>query len=310
MTLVAVVGGSGFIGRAVMGALEARGVNRFALRAPRLSCTARTWQDVRLAAERSTAVAAELATSLGAATHVVNCAGVSAASSAGSEVYGANSLLPALLGQAAEVTGAARLVHVSSSSVQGHTRVLSERPEYAPFSPYTESKVLGEQVLSGNRLAVVYRPTSVHGSGRAVTRTLTHIARSPFASVAGSGDNPSPQVLVENVADAICHLILAQAPAPSIVLHPSEGMTTAKVLTLLGGKPPRRIPAGAARGILRVARAAPSTPSMSAQRRRLEMLWFGQEQEESFLTSDGWTPVAGHDAWRDLGAAVATRRIT
>jgi nucleoside-diphosphate-sugar epimerase len=104
VTLVAVVGGSGFIGRAVMGALEARGVNSFALRAPRVSCTARTWQDVRLAAEMHATVVEALASRLETATHVVNCAGVSAAGTAGSEVYGANSLLPALLGQAAQVT--------------------------------------------------------------------------------------------------------------------------------------------------------------------------------------------------------------
>ena len=46
-------------------------------------------------------------------------------------------------------------------------------------------------------------------------------------------------------------------------------------------------------------------PQIAANARRVEMLWFGQPQATSWLTEAGWSPPAGHEAWRELGLLLA-----
>jgi hypothetical protein len=40
---------------------------------------------------------------------------------------------------------------------------------------------------------------------------------------------------------------------------------------------------------------------LAANARRAEMLWFGQEQDESWLTLDGWAQPYGQDRWAEIG---------
>jgi UDP-glucose 4-epimerase len=301
MITVALVGASGFVGSQVRAALERRGAQVLRVSAPRLHTSARRPEEVMAEVTRYQGgpEGRVLAGSLDGCDVVVNAAGVAAAAGHGDSLFGANALLPGLL--AAVAPRRARFVHVSSAAVQGRIGVLDEAEETHPFSPYSLSKSLGEEaVLAVRSDAVCYRPTSVHGIGRDVTRSLVRVVNSPLASVAGTGDLPSPQVRVENVGDAVAMLATTEETPPRIVLHPSEGLTTGDVVRLLGGREPIRVPRWLARAAVDLAfivgRLVPASAGVA---RRLEMLWFGQGQAESWL-SERWKPVKGTDSWKEL----------
>ncbi|MGC0272904.1 NAD-dependent epimerase/dehydratase family protein [Pseudactinotalea sp. Z1739] len=236
-------------------------------------------------------------------------------------VVGANALLPGVVVRAAALAGAERVVHVSSAAVHGEARVLDPAAQPRPASPYGWSKLWGEQVASAAVLqspptpgagqpergagqpdhgvgqpdrrprrgdhgasgptVVTYRPTSVHGPGRSVTDQVRRLARSPLACVAAPGDDPTPQVMVEQVAAHALHLATAPEVPTGPVIHPWEGWTTSSFLQHLGdGRRPRRIPRPLARAALAVAKTAGRLhPRLGANARRLEMLWFGQRQK-------------------------------
>ncbi len=229
MTRVAVLGASGFIGNGVVEALRARGASVTAVPTPRLRSTAGSSASLadELETEGARAALAVLRDALHGCDAVVNAAGVARATSAwDAEMVGANALLPLVVARARPA--GSRLVHVSSVAVQGRGCVLDESPRQAPFSPYSASKALGEQVLAACPDVVVFRPTSVHGPRREVTRTLVRVLSSPGASVAGRGDGTTPQVLVQNVADAIAFVTLSTERPPRIVLQPSENLTVSR----------------------------------------------------------------------------------
>jgi len=256
-----------------------------------------------LAADLESGGAREALASLRDALHgcdaVVNAAGVARATSAWDpEMVGANALLPLVVAHARPA--ATRLVHLSSVAVQGRGCVLDESSRYAPFSPYSESKTLGEQVLEDCPDVVVFRPTSVHGVGREVTRTLVKVLSSPGASVAGRGDGGTPQVLVQNVADAVAFVALTAETPPRVVLQPSEHLTARELVRLLGDREPRHVPMSVAKVLVRSSAwlGRWSGPVAGASR-RLEMMWFGQEQSGSWLDGRWSTPV-GREGWREL----------
>jgi len=294
---VAVVGASGFVGSAASAALRNRGHNVIPVRAPRL----KAGNDSALAAAANGAL--EFATAYSDA--IVNCAGVPEATGAAAEsMTGANAVLPGLIAEIAFNSGI-RLVHVSSAAVQGRRPLLDATHELSPFSPYSESKAAGELAALAYPTTVVYRPPGVHGEQRQVTRTIARIARSPLASVAGSGRANSAQALIENVGDAIAFLATCEAQPPSVVSHPSEGLTVAGLLEDLGGKTPRHIPQTLARSVVAAAfLAARTRVGLNGTARRLEMLWFGQDQAPSWLTAAGWKPPRDRTAWREIGQAL------
>lgn len=299
--IVAVLGASGFIGKHVTRRLEARGAQVRPVVTPRLVTSARALDEIEADA-RSPRWAPDrhhLLKQLRDVDAVVIAAGVAVATGSGDDLFGANALLPALVSAAAPAT--ARVVHVSSAAVQGRRPVLDESTETAPFSDYSRAKALGEQaVLRGHSRAVCFRPTSVHGAGRGVTRTLARVVSSPFASVAGRGDGPTPQVLVENVADAIAFVTLTPRAVPSVVLHPHEGMSVAQLVRVLGDREPRHIPVAVARGIVSLAAIVGRRSSRAAGvGRRLEMLWFGQAQTPGWL-AECWEPLSGPGEWERL----------
>jgi hypothetical protein len=47
---------------------------------------------------------------------------------------------------------------------------------------------------------------------------------------------------------------------------------------------------------------------LEANVRRVEMMWFGQAQEPSWLVEAGWEPVAFEGAWEELRAQVLVDR--
>lgn len=306
--VVAVLGGGGFLGTAVVSRLRARGVAARVVATPRLNATPQT-----LAAGVPTGDHAEvvdaLAVLLDGAAVVINAAGVADPAAADTPaLYGANALLPVLAARACARVGVHRLIHVSSIAVQGDGD-LDETARTAPFSPYSRSRALGEILLLGHSDldTVIFRPTSVHGGNRAVTRSLIRFARSGMSCVAGNGNAPTPQVLVGDVADALGHLALAQGPVPSIVIQPPNGMTTGLLLRLLGGREPRHLPYRLARDALRGIRAgARYSLRATAHTRRVEMLLFGRRQVPGWLSEHGLAPVLCGQDWQRLGSLPAT----
>ena len=180
-----VLGATGFVGQAVAAELRARNMIVVSLAAPRLlvpravadpstgstaahlaelacaaasapSCDARPPSPIAVAANLSdssgaqaTAVAfARLREEFAGIDVVVNAAGLATPGDGESPALtGANALLPALVALAANAAGVKRFVHLSSASVQGHRRTVDETSSRAPFSAYSRSKALGEEVL-------------------------------------------------------------------------------------------------------------------------------------------------------------------
>lgn len=311
MTRVAVLGATGFIGRAVMESLRAHGHEAVAIRAPRLKPVNLETLDVFIL---GTDLRAALAAKLQGIDAVINAAGCPRATDTDEKaLIAVNGVLPGLLASVVfEFATTPRFVHVSSAVVQGNVSILDTRPARLDdtFSAYSKSKVIGEQlVLKYDPDAVVYRPPGVHGPDRAVTQMIARLARSPVRSVARPAASPSAQALLPNVASAITFLATSSRTPPSIVNHPSEGITTGSLLMALGGRAPRELPRCAASTILNMlALAERGLPRFSGQRRRLEMLWFGQGQAGSWLTDVGWNPPADIKAWHALGQQFAAAR--
>lgn len=301
---VAVFGATGFVGGAVAHALVRRGASVTALSAPRVVASVDT-----IPAVVSEYDIASLVDDVGAADVVVNAAGVADATGSDEEhLYGANAALPGILARVGERSGA-RLVHVSSAAVQGRRPVLDASDDADPTTTYARSKHLGE-VMARTHLpsSVVYRPAGVHGPTRRVTRSLAAFARSPLSSVAAPGTANAPQALIDDVADAVAFLAMHPEPPPSVVTHPSSGITTRQLLEALGdGRRPRLVPSGLARAIVSSLTAAGRHhSSVGANARRLEVMWLGQAQDRSWLEATGWRPVTTHEGWSALAVALST----
>lgn len=300
---VAVVGGSGFVGRAVVTALTAAGHDVRVVSAPRLTLTPADISEAVSMAIDCPAIPA-LTDALRGSDIVVNAAGVADAGRGDTDVlFGANAVLPRTVREAAVGAGAARFIHVSSAGVQGRHEPLDETSLHAPFSPYTTSKAWGESVLAGCPETILFRPTSVHGPGRGVTASLVRLARSPAASVAGQGNQPTPQVLASNVGAAIAFTATSEERPPGIVLQPTEGLTTSSLLEALGARRIRHVPRPIARTIVvALTLIGRLTPSASANARRVQMLWFGQAQSVGWLSEVGWQPPFDSSEWYRLSS--------
>lgn len=303
---IAVVGASGFVGSAVRQYLTGQGHEVVAVRAPRVAAA-----DIAGGVETQESAIRTLTADFRDISTVVNCSGNPDASEQDSDaLIAANAVSPSVVARAARLAGVERLIHVSSAVVQGRRSSLDESDATEEFSSYAFSKAEGERrVRQEFPSATVYRPPSVHAASRRVTSMTARIAGSPMATVAGPGDQPSPQALIGNVASAIGFLATAETFPPAIVIHPWEGLTSLDVMELLGGKRPLVLPRGVARGVSRVLELAGTrVPAIAANARRVEMLWFGQGQGDSWLTSAGWTPPQGRDAWRELGESIRRSR--
>lgn len=312
--VIAVFGATGFVGSAVKSALADTAEVR-ALASPRLAWTQGT-PSLETLPSVDVSVIERLADELIDVDVVINCAGDPNASSMDRDVLlAANALMPLHLLRACERAGVRRFIHLSSAVVQGDSATLDSTHEVHPFSPYSHSKALAEQWLlavgTENTNLVVYRPPSVHASGRGVTRKVASIARSPLRSVSGDGSGPSPQALLSNVADAIAFLALSPENPPEIVHHPWEGVTCVSLMETLGGREPHHLPNSLALSVLRIARGCESViPQLAPYRRRTEMMWLGQQVAPSWLTEAGWVPHAsGRNVWNQLGQVTRNGRL-
>ena len=286
--------------------MEHAGCRVIRVRAPRLS----THHPNSAEVER---VTAQLTGNFQGADVVVNCAGNPDASSSDHQALtAANAILPGLVGAAASRAGVARYIHVSSAVVQGRSLVLDSTSSTDTFSPYAKSKAEGELAArsQGPVHTTVYRPPSVHGPSRRVTQQLSRIAHSRASTVARPGTAPTPQTTIDNVASALAVLAWSATPPPPIVHHPWEGHSTASLLQQLGGgRLPTLLPVRLARVVLNALRiAARVVPRLRPHVRRVELVWFGQEQAPSWLTEQGWCPLTNDDDWVALGRAALLAR--
>lgn len=291
-----VLGGTGFVGAAVVAELRSRGHHVAVLPAPRLASSAATAAEL-LDGARSAPELAALAAAFAGVDVVINAAGLAVPGAAGSPALtGANALLPAVAALAARGAGVGRMIHLSSASVQGHRSSIDESADRAPFSAYSRSKALGEEVLellaqqeAGTGIATV-RATSVQGAGRATTASLVRIARSPLASVAAPGTAATPVSSLQALAWFVAEVAGHPGPVPAIVLQPWEGLNVRGVLIAAGGRRPLVLPRWLCRAVL--ATGFTVSRSLLGERlhgplRRVELMWFGQAQEL------GWAQYAG-----------------
>jgi nucleoside-diphosphate-sugar epimerase len=312
---VAVFGASGFVGRAVVAALEADGARVVRLSGPRLDADFGS-DPTRVAdewIESHQADFSSLVAVLGRCLNVVNCAGAAVPTATESaQLWGANAVLPALIAIAARDAACRRFVHVSSAAVLGSQAILDERPPPAGHSPYARSKATGELAVGkiGGVDVVVYRPTSVLGAERPVAARLAQVLRSKYLFVP-PGDPALPVVLVESVGRAVSFIVHAEA-VPPVVLHPDEAMTVRSLAVAFGRTSPiRTMPrfiASPARAVMR--RLAQGGP-LVGHARRVELLWEGQLQRSS-LPGLGFDPGDPSPGYVELGrtlrqAALADR---
>lgn len=292
MSRVCVLGGRGFVGRAVVAALKASDV-----------------EPVVAPSVRSLAVDA-IAGLLTGADVVVNAAGLAAPDSTDLDALReANAALPARLAQAAASVDVRRLVHVSTAGVQGARRILDESTDTSAFSPYTLTKAEGERALLKPGAVtpvetVVYRPPSVFGTTRSITSTLVSLYSQRFAPILGNGDQPIPAALVENVGRAIAHLAIGPT-TPSLVLHPFEGMTQRLIAEAFRAPRTRLITVPVPPREASVKLARPITPSrIKPALRRIDLLAYGQRQDATHLGAAGFVLGDQFDRYSELARSM------
>lgn len=311
---LALAGATGFVGGATHGELTRQGHEVVALRIPRLATTDSSPDDLIAYAENYLAHDPSIGQRLAGCHTLINAAGNPDASSRDRPgLLGANAAIPALLGVAARQAGVRRVVHVSSAVVQGDRPILDDTTAGQGFSAYSTAKIAGERVieklqeLASELEFVLFRPPSVHSPDRRVSILTAKIARSRIASVAGSGNLPSPQALIDNVAAAVAFLGTSSQRPPLRVHYPAEGLATGDLMRILGGKEPAHLPVLLARAVVRALKLAGRVaPRAAADARRVEILWLGQAQADSWLTEIGWSPPVGREGWVTLAHILAS----
>lgn len=310
---VAVSGSAGFIGGAICSEARRLGYDTVAVVSPRLaipheetaSTAARSWT------AGNPGQYARIVQTLEGVDVLVNAAGLSAPDSHDvPSLRGGNAVLPAILAMAAREAGVRRMVHISSSAVQGRREPLDESVDAEPLTPYARAKAESESVLLEAEIAVpgeltVYRPTSVQGAGRAMTHQLVRLASLPVVPVCAGGSAPLPMALVENVAAGVLAVCAAETLSP-VVLHPWEGMTARRLLAAFGPARPFPVPASLVRVLLSGLYASGSFhPRGTAVARRLELIAFGQRQRAVFLNEAlGFTVPIGPEGYVSLAERV------
>lgn len=301
-----VLGASGFVGSALTASLRASGeVVRTSL-APRVT-SSNDDADALVFEARTHGEVAGLAAALVGADVVVLAAGSATPDAPwDAALVGANALLPGIVAVASDIAEVPRMIHLSSAAVQGRAPSLDESARKVPFSPYSRSKALGEQVLQEMRDGctcelVVVRATSVQGAGRQTTARLQRVASSWLSSVAGPGHQPSPVSSVGGLSTFVQNVGRWPSTVPSVVLQPWEGLSAAEVLRLAGGREPHHLPVPVCRMLVDLGYQASRwvRGRLDGPVRRVEAMWFGQ------AVGDVWAREHGLRCPTDLAGALS-----
>lgn len=344
-----VIGASGFVGSSIVARLAAEGLQVDAIEAPRLlTRTAEANQLIREARQLD-GIIDTLAESFAGCEVVINASGLAAPDQEDlAPLLGANALLPAVIAIAAQRTGVSRVIHLSSAAVLGPIPVLSAEAEPQPFSAYSFSKALGEEVLLALRAFIektaaqgqapgseasefpaapshspvavaadhavdicIIRATSVQGRGRRTTEAFAKIASSPLASVAGRTPRRTPVSSNYALAEFVYRVASFTGPLPAIVMQPWEGVTTESVLIDAGRRRPLHLPAPLCRALVATGYRVSEIlgDRLTGPVRRVEVMWFGQDIDDSWAQKNGLVPQARvSEVLRAAHSALGTRQ--
>ncbi|WP_237200397.1 NAD-dependent epimerase/dehydratase family protein [Rothia nasimurium] len=300
-----VIGASGFVGSSIVARLASDGIPLDAVEAPRLLTRTEDPEQLINEAKSLDGIIDSLADSFAGCDVVINASGLAAPDQFDlAPLLGANALLPAVIAIAAQRTGVRRILHLSSAAVLGPVPVLTDTRHTEPFSAYSYSKSLGEEVLLKIRdyleetdldQAVeicVIRATSVQGRGRRTTEAFAKIASSPIASVAGRGDRPSPVSSNFALAQFVSQVASFKGKLPPIVLQPWEGATTSSVLKDAGRRFPLHLPTSLCRFMIDAGMTVSQALGgrFAGPIRRVEVMWFGQGIDDTWARENGLIP--------------------
>lgn len=239
---VVVTGARGFVGRHVVAALAARGVEVVALERSPSPLPARGIVEERIASSADDE--ATLARALAGSHALVHLAALVHGTGSPGDYARSNRDYTLRLARAAAVAGVARFVFLSTIKVHGDSApsALSELSPLAPPDAYAESKLQAERglrELAAARAAsfslVSLRSPLVYGPGvRAnFARLLQAVARRrplPFGAIA----NRRSLIYVENLADALSALALARViGASTYVVCDGEDLSTPELVRRL-----------------------------------------------------------------------------
>src|SRR5260370_19064687 len=207
---VTVFGGSGFLGRAIVGALAPQGyLVRVACRRIELAEKVKTAGDVgQITLMRANLrVPQSVVTAIEGSQAVINAAGI--AFERGRQRYKAvHGMGARTIAEAARTAGVERLVHVSG--IGADRRSSKNR--------YVQSKVEAEEaVVAAFESATILRPSVVFGPDDVLFNRLAKIAAlAPFMPVVGSGRAKVQPVFVGDVAAAAVAVLARPDTAKSV----------------------------------------------------------------------------------------------
>lgn len=290
-----VLGARGFVGKSVLAAAAANGHQPVVL--PRIKLPAIHSVTSDSLPQLDDHVAAlhtanpELLEALQSVDVVINAAGLALPISNDTDaLWNTNTLLPAVLDHLCHASGVRRVVHVSSSSVQGDQSPLTEQATWNPLSEYARSKASAEQYLLCHALTetVIYRATSVMGPGRAIVDRLVSFYGHRLVPVFGDGSASLPLSALPNTGAAIVALALSET-AQKIAMQPCEGVTQRALAEALC-RPGARIVRIPVPRLFQWARnQANALPGpVVALLRRADLIVFGQAQEAGVLDAIGY----------------------
>lgn len=291
-----VLGSTGFVGSGIKARALERGIHVRSISAPHISISENSNLKEILEFIENSSCLKTLVDEFSDADVVINAAGLASPDAESSEALtGANAVLPGLIFRAATLADVRRVVHISSAAVQGNREILDESNSTKVFSPYSKSKALGESVASSlarsstsTNLAII-RATSVQGENRKTTQTLKKIAKSPFASVASPGSQPSAVSSIDGLSEFVVHMAATIAlKSPIVLIQPWEGASVRDVLQLAGGKEPVILPKWFCRLVIGSGNIlARLSPRVAGLVRRVEVMWFGQKQVAGYAIENG-----------------------
>jgi hypothetical protein len=296
---IVVIGGTGFIGSAIVSAASSRGWHVSVASAPRYSCAQvkvqeflSAWGEVGPSAALQALEPSprQLLLAMAEAQVVVNAAGMArplAGPGEGERLIGANALLPLVVRACQEVQEVPLLIHVSSAAVCGREPI-SARARVSPITEYGDSKALGEVgLLASDSFCAqrmhIYRATSVqpghqsHDGGLA--RPVCRLPLVPLAWPYGE----SPICWPDDMASSLMRLAGGGVQASRISAESCRGTTRSAARVLfpraLAVRIPRPLVSAAFALAFRLARSSRSI----ARLRRFEVVVVGQ----TFAAADG-----------------------